>query len=147
VPKLTPPNKQKHCRAGANLQTKNPVSSFWHKTQAQKPRALFRVGPVGMRCELSPGHSRALLLSKQNLAVLLDPFERRWIIDHLIDHWINRENTVDSGGPAPHFRDGHHVFFPVKALEQWAESRAGTTFDKVEANSRPVASANASRRV
>jgi len=52
--------------------------------------------------------------------------ERRWIIDH----WINRENTVDSGGPAPHFRDGHHVFFPVKALEQWAESRAGTILTK-----------------
>jgi len=63
--------------------------------------------------------------------------ERRWILDH----WINRESTGDSIGPVPHFRDGHHVFFPLNALEQWAESRA------TGATSQPATSVGTSRGV
>ena len=46
--------------------------------------------------------------------------ERRWVIEH----WINRQEPDDPVGPAPHFRDGNHVFFDREELHEWAKRRS-----------------------
>ena len=45
--------------------------------------------------------------------------ERRWIIDN----WLKREEG-DKPGPAPHFRDGHAIFFSLRELDEWAKRRS-----------------------